>query len=349
MKAIITGVGGFIGSNLAYYLLTNGWDVVGIDNLSRVGSAHNVTRLRDRHRTPGASLFDFWGVSVTSDIHRIFKRHGRGVDAVFHLAGQVAVTKSIENPRLDFESNVLGTFNVLEAVRKHKMDAVVVYASTNKVYGTLCCTPGLADVNAPISEEFPLDFHSPYGCSKGAADQYVVDYARIYGMRTVVMRQSCIYGPWQYGIEDQGWVAWFTIAAMLGKEITIYGDGSQVRDVLWVEDLIEAYARAVARMGPNLLPYPNPVTPGSVYNIGGGPENTISLLDLVTLLESILGHNIPIRFARPRPGDQKVYVSDIRKASRELGWKPKVGVKEGVERLVKWVEGNIDHLRRMVG
>lgn len=347
MKAIITGVGGFIGSNLAHHLLTNGWDVVGIDNLSRVGSAHNVERLRrlahvNRVRCIERANFKFFGHNIAS----LTWTGDESVVAVFHLAGQVAVTKSIEDPRLDFESNALGTLNVLEAVRKNKMDAVVVYASTNKVYGSNPSPPGMPFA---VDESRSLDFHSPYGCSKGAADQYVVDYARIYGLRTVTMRQSCIYGPWQYGIEDQGWVAWFTIAAMLGKEITIYGDGEQVRDVLWVEDLVEAYMRLWAYMeGPSTSPA-SPVTPGSVYNIGGGPENTLSLLQLVNMLEVILQRKIPVKFAPPRPGDQKVYVSNIQKIGRELGWKPKVGVKEGVERMVKWVEENIDQIRRMVG
>ena len=346
MKAIITGVAGFIGSNLAHHLLTNGWDVVGVDDFSRIGSVENRDRLQigiDGFH----SAVEVREINISNQdlINHCFEEN-KDAAAVFHLAGQVAVTKSIEDPRLDFESNALGTLNVLEAVRKNKMDAVVVYASTNKVYGSNPSPPGMPFA---VDESRSLDFHSPYGCSKGAADQYVVDYARIYGLRTVTMRQSCIYGPWQYGIEDQGWVAWFTIAAMLGKEITIYGDGEQVRDVLWVEDLVEAYMRLWAYIeGPSTSPA-SPVTPGSVYNIGGGPENTLSLLQLVNMLEVILQRKIPVKFAPPRPGDQKVYVSNIQKIGRELGWKPKVGVKEGVERMVKWVEENIDQIRRMVG
>ena len=346
MKAIITGVAGFIGSNLAHHLLTNGWDVVGVDDFSRIGSVENRDRLQigiDGFH----SAVEVREINISNQdlINHCFEEN-KDAAAVYHLAGQVAVTKSIEDPRLDFESNALGTLNVLEAVRKNKMDAVVVYASTNKVYGSNPSPPGMPFA---VDESRSLDFHSPYGCSKGAADQYVVDYARIYGLRTVTMRQSCIYGPWQYGIEDQGWVAWFTIAAMLGKEITIYGDGEQVRDVLWVEDLVEAYMRLWAYIeGPSTSPA-SPVTPGSVYNIGGGPENTLSLLQLVNMLEVILQRKIPVKFAPPRPGDQKVYVSNIQKIGRELGWKPKVGVKEGVERMVKWVEENIDQIRRIVG
>ena len=351
MLVIITGVAGFIGSNLAEHLLKAGHEVVGIDNLSRKGSDANLDRLEVLGRKCGTDAFRCYyfdvGQTFTSSVRTFTSSVSpyEHADAVFHLAGQVAVTRSIIDPREDFESNALGTFNVLEAVRQNNMKAVVVYASTNKVYGEMRSS-NIVGVGYGVHEGYPLDFHSPYGCSKGAGDQYMVDYARTYGLRTVTFRQSCIYGPHQFGIEDQGWVAWFTIAAMLGKPITIYGDGHQVRDVLWVEDLIEAYMRIALPMAPEPPPM---VPPGSVYNIGGGSKNTLSLLSLIAMLEKRLGKNIPVKFEPPRQGDQKVYVSDIRKAERELGWRPKVGVEEGIERMVQWVEENLDLVKEVVG
>jgi CDP-paratose 2-epimerase len=257
------------------------------------------------------------------------------------MAGQVAVTTSIVDARQDFEINALGTFNVLEAVRHVAPGATLFYASTNKVYGGMEAT---ATLEGPtryhysdnyhalygISEEYPLDFHSPYGCSKGCGDQYVRDYARIYGLKTVVMRQSCIYGPRQLGVEDQGWVAHFCIAARYGRPITIYGDGKQVRDLLWVDDLIAAYEAAAERID---------VAAGEIYNLGGGPGNTLSVwAEFGPLLTRLADQDIAVMFADWRAGDQPVYVSDIRKAERELGWRPRVGVPEGIERLWDWVD-----------
>jgi len=259
---------------------------------------------------------------------------------VYHMAGQVAVTTSVANPREDFECNALGTFNVLEAVRAVAPQAVFFYASTNKVYGGMeeiaiveeATRYRYRDFPLGIPESQPLDFHSPYGCSKGCGDQYVRDYARIYGMRTVVFRQSCIFGTRQFGVEDQGWVAHFCIAARLGRPITIYGDGKQVRDVLWIDDLIAAYQAAAAHID---------VAAGQIYNIGGGPENTMSIwAEFGPLLETLAGHPIPVTYAGWRPGDQLVYISDIRKAERELGWRPHVSVAEGIEKLWDWVDQN---------
>jgi CDP-paratose 2-epimerase len=254
----------------------------------------------------------------------------------------------VSDPRDDFGSNALGTFNVLEAVRTNKMDPVVVYSSTNKVYGNMedlriverggrYC---YADLPLGVDEHRGLDFHSPYGCSKGAGDQYMVDYARIYGLRTVCFRQSCIYGIHQYGIEDQGWVAWFTIAALLGKEITVYGDGKQVRDVLFIDDLISAYMCAVEHADR---------VSGKVFNIGGGPANTLSLLELLGLLEEHGGRKIPVRFHNWRPGDQKVFVANIQRAHDELEWGPRIDVKCGIDKLSRWASANADHLRRVLG
>jgi CDP-paratose 2-epimerase len=255
-------------------------------------------------------------------------------------AGRGGAPPTATPPRPDFEINALGTFNVVEAARLSERKPIVLYASTNKVYG------GMEDVpvvergtrweyeNLPFGcpETQPLDFHSPYGCSKGTGDQYVRDYARIYGLPSVVFRQSCIYGPRQFGIEDQGWVAWMIIAALTGRQITIYGDGKQIRDVLFVDDLLDAYDAAIASI--------NRVA-GQVYNLGGGPENTLAVwTEFGPLLEKLLGKPIPVARGGWRPGDQKVFVADIRKAERDLGWRPKVGAEEGVRRLFEWVSGN---------
>jgi CDP-paratose 2-epimerase len=245
----------------------------------------------------------------------------------------------VTEPRHDFEVNALGTFNLLEAARRHAPSAAFLYASTNKVYGGLEHVGveqrngryTFRDSPGGISEDEPLDFHSPYGCSKGAADQYVRDYARIYGLRTVVFRQSCIYGWRQFGVEDQGWVAWFTIAAVTGKPVTIYGDGRQVRDLLFVEDLCEAYDAAVERIER---------ASGQVFNLGGGPDNTLSLLELVEHLDRLTGRPLRPSFAAWRPGDQPVFVADVSRASEALGWRPRTGVTEGVEKLAAWVQEN---------
>jgi CDP-paratose 2-epimerase len=247
----------------------------------------------------------------------------------------------VNNPREDFETNVLGTLNLLEVARRYKNPPAFLYTSTNKVYGKMEDV-GIQEVSGRyayaklmdgVSEKQPLDFHSPYGCSKGAADQYVHDYYRIYGIPSVVFRQSCIYGYHQFGIEDQGWVAWFTIAASLGHPITIYGDGKQVRDVLFVDDLVDAFLMAVKRLDQ---------TKGRIYNIGGGPENQLSLLELIYSLESMLGRRAIYNFKDWRSGDQKVFVSNITKAKNELGWEPKTSVNDGVSRLCHWVNENIE-------
>jgi CDP-paratose 2-epimerase len=261
------------------------------------------------------------------------------VDLVLHLAAQVAVTSSLCDPRLDFEVNALGTLNLLEAARLAQLQAPIIYASTNKVYGQLADLRldgfnGRGDFSYPrqgITEAQPLDFHSPYGCSKGAADQYVRDYHRIYGLNTVVMRQSCIYGPRQFGREDQGWLAWLMIAAERRQPITIYGDGRQVRDILHVDDLLDAFeaaARAIATVA------------GSVYNIGGGPSNAVSLLEVLDFIEQHTGVRVAHRFAAPRPGDQRVYVSDIRQAACQLGWSPRIGWRSGLRELYDWIAEN---------
>jgi CDP-paratose 2-epimerase len=342
VKVLITGGAGFIGSNLAHRLISEGHRVVLYDNLSRQGAEKNVAWLRAEHG-------DRWTL-LRADILDFGTLCGAAADAdvIYHLASQVAVTTSVHDPRHDFEVNALGTFNVLEAARLRSTASssvsgrrpIVLYASTNKVYGGMedvVVVEGEAgyayrDYPQGIPETYPLDFHSPYGCSKGAGDQYVRDYARIYGLPTVVFRQSCIYGPRQFGVEDQGWVAWFLIAAVTGQPITIYGDGKQVRDVLWVEDLLDLYQAAVERIE---------VASGQVYNVGGGPDNTLAVWrELGPMLEVLLGHTIDVGHGDWRPGDQRIFVADIHKAERELGWRPKMGKEEGVRRLYEWVAAN---------
>jgi CDP-paratose 2-epimerase len=336
MKVFITGGAGFIGANVADYHLGLGHEVVVFDNLSRAGTRANMAWLQERHhgktRLAKGDIRDFNALKAGL---------APDVDLVYHFASQVAVTTSVVDPREDFEINALGTFNVLEAVRGRAPEAVVLYASTNKVYGAMesvsiaegATTYRYRDLPDGVSEDQGLDFHSPYGCSKGAGDQYVRDYARIFGLRTVVMRQSCIYGTRQFGVEDQGWVAHFCISARLGRPITIYGNGKQARDVLWIDDLIAAYQAAAATIDTSA---------GQIYNIGGGPQHAMAIwTEFGPLLETLVGHPTPVRYEDWRPGDQPVYVSDIRKAERDLAWRPKVSLQDGVERLWRWVDTNV--------
>jgi len=264
---------------------------------------------------------------------------------IVHLASQVAVTTSVKNPREDFEINALGTFNVLEAARAQTEPPAVFYASTNKVYGGLETVPVVLeggryryrDLPGGVDESQPLDFHSPYGCSKGAGDQYVRDYARIYGLRTVVFRQSCIYGQRQFGVEDQGWVAHFVIAAALDRPITIYGDGQQVRDLLDVRDLVALYEAAWTRLDR---------ASGQVFNVGGGPANSLAIWsEFGPLLAELAGRPIPVTRAGWRPGDQPVFISDNTRAARVLGWEPRIAVRDGLRDLWNWVTANPELFR----
>ena len=333
-KILITGGAGFIGTNLAESLLIKGGEVIILDNLSRPGSEKNLAWLKSKFDRK----FDF----IQADIRNFnsVSKAITGVSTVYHLAAQVAVTSSVTDPQTDFQINAAGTLNILEAIRKNCPEAVLIFSSTNKVYGELTHLTVsekdnrylIPDLPGGVSEKMNLDFHSPYGCSKGAADQYVRDYSRIYGLKTVVFRQSCIYGPHQMGNEDQGWVAYLTLCALQDKEITIYGDGKQVRDVLFVDDLISAFE--LARVQAEKIS-------GGVYNIGGGKENVLSLLELIDWLKKELNKEIKHKFDAWRPGDQKVYVSDIQKAKENLGWKPSVSKKEGLEKLLFWLRKNI--------
>jgi len=333
-RYLVTGGAGFIGTNLVERLVSRGHQVTIYDNLSRRGARINAAWLRERY--PDLR----WLVEDVRDFEPL-KRAAADADVIVHLASQVAVTTSVTNPREDFEINALGTFNVVEAARLSPRPPIVLYASTNKVYGgmedvVIVEEPtryAYRDLPYGVPETYPLDFHSPYGVSKGTGDQYVRDYARIYSLRTVVFRQSAIYGPRQFGEEDQGWAAWFAIAAVTGRPITIYGDGKQVRDMLHVSDLIDAYEIAVDRIDQ---------VRGRVYNVGGGPANTTSIwTEFAPLLEEYLGRAIPVRYEDHwRPGDQKVCVMDVRKAARELGWSPKIRFSEGLRQLVAWVQAN---------
>lgn len=335
LNVLITGGCGFIGCNAADRMRSQGHHVTVLDDLSRLGAARNLEWLRAR----GGVEFARGDIRDGALLAEVIGRGG--FDVVIHLAAQVAVTKSVQAPRLDFEVNALGTLNVLEAVRLHNPRTIVLNASTNKVYGKLqqlavAERPTRYEFSGPahgVSEEHPLDFHSPYGCSKGAAEQYVIDYARIYGLKTVNFRQSCIYGYRQFGVEDQGWVAWFMIAHTLGRPITIYGTGKQVRDLLFIDDLVNCYLRAIERID---------AVAGMTFNIGGGPSNATSLVEFLDRLAALSGRPARVTFADWRQGDQLVYVSDIRKAQAKLDWRPGVDVQEGVRRLYEWVTTNQD-------
>jgi len=334
-KILITGGAGFIGSNYACRRILNGDDITIYDNLSRTGAKENLNWLSSKtHDKP----FNF----IEGDVrdYEMLMNAVVGKDIIIHLAAQVAVTSSVADPQFDFSVNAAGTFNVLEATRVCGEKPLVIYASTNKVYGEIEDIPVVEDetrysfknLPAGISEKQLLDFHSPYGCSKGCGDQYVKDYSRIYDIPTVVFRQSCIYGKRQFGIEDQGWVAWFVIAAVVGKSITIYGDGKQVRDLLFIDDLMNAYDLVIERKES---------TKGQIFNIGGGIENSVSIWrEFGPILERIHGEDIPVKIEEWRPGDQKIYISDISKAKYYLGWSPKISVEKGLSLLYHWVAEN---------
>jgi CDP-paratose 2-epimerase len=338
VHVILTGGAGFIGSNVAAAFLRGRHRVTVFDNLERPGSRPNLAWLRS---LPGARQLRFVRGDVR-DAELISTVIGApDVELVFHFAAQTAVTSSLSDPRHDFEVNALGTHNVLEAVRTSRasIPPMLLFSSTNKVYGALEHRPALEtqdryhfvepDVETSgINEREPLDFQSPYGCSKGSADQYVRDYSRIYGLRTVVFRMSCIYGPRQFGTEDQGWVAHFALAAARGSDISIYGNGKQVRDLLYVDDLVRAFQLAASHID---------TTAGHVYNIGGGPQNSISIwCELKPRLEGMVGRRLEAQVQPWRPGDQPIYVSDTRAAERDFSWKPQVTLDDGLRRLWQW-------------
>lgn len=336
MNVFITGGAGFIGCNMAAHHLAKGRNVTVFDNLSRPRTRHNLEWLMAQAR--GKLHFIQGDVRDAGSLQAAVSR--ARPDLVAHLAAQVAVTTSVIDPREDFETNAVGTFNVLEAARAQATRPAVIFASTNKVYGGMEEVGVVAEENRyryrdlpeGVSEHQPLDFHSPYGCSKGSADQYVRDYARIYGMKTVVFRQSTIYGTRQFGVEDQGWLAHFVIAVAKGRPISIYGDGRQVRDMLNVRDLVAAWEAAWERID---------TVSGEVFNIGGGKGNTISIWrECGPILEQLAGHAIPVTYGPWRPGDQPVFISDNRKAMDKLSWAPRVDLKTGIRELWDWVSAN---------
>lgn len=336
MHVFITGGAGFIGSNAAAYFLNRGNKVTIFDNFSRPGANYNRAWLEATAK-PGQLNIIVGDIRQSALLEQAVSDE---IQLILHLAGQVAVTTSVSDPRMDFENNAVGTFNVLEAMRHRAPRACLIYSSTNKVYGGLTTHAveeesaryRFIDLPMGISEEEPLDFHSPYGCSKGAADQYVRDYARIYGLKTVVFRQSCIYGPHQFGVEDQGWAAHFCIAAMKDRVVRIYGNGKQVRDMLWIDDLVRAYEAAYERAD---------AVAGEIYNIGGGPNNTLSVWkEFEPLLRNAFGKPLQVEFHPPRPGDQVIYVSDIQKAKRDFGWQPAVTFPQGLAQLCQWINNN---------
>jgi CDP-paratose 2-epimerase len=330
---LVTGGAGFIGSNLAHRLAHDGHDVIILDALARAGVETNLDWLKQRH---GARIHPI--IADVRDEDALAKAV-RDAGAVFHMAAQVAVTTSLSDPIDDFDINIRGTLALLEAVRRRGERVPVIFASTNKVYGDLadialweetdCWTPADPDVRAHgISEARPLDFHTPYGCSKGAADQYVLDYARSYGLPTAVIRMSCIYGPRQMGTEDQGWVAHFLIRALQGQPITIYGDGKQVRDVLHVDDAIDTYL-AAWRMIDSVQ--------GRVFNLGGGPGNAISLRQLLRHIEALTGRPVETAHEDWRAGDQRYFVADARSARAALGLSAPKDWRQGIAELAEWL------------
>jgi CDP-paratose 2-epimerase len=331
---LVTGGAGFIGCNIADALAARGTPVVVFDNMSREGVAEHTRWLKQRHGE--RIVIEQGDVRDAAAVARAVKE----ASAVLHLAAQVAVTTSLDQPVADFEINARGTLNVLEAIRLHNPRAPIVFASTNKVYGRLLANNAFVRRDARyapsderyangVGENAPLDLYSPYGCSKGTADQYVHDYARVFGLRSVVLRMSCIYGPRQFGTEDQGWIAHFMLQAVKGLPITIYGDGLQVRDALHVADAAAAWIGALDRID---------AVAGRVFNLGGGPDNAVSLLELIDRIEELRGCRPALRFDAWRPGDQPWYVSDISAIAAAIGWRPTVSLRDGLRSLEQWIE-----------
>lgn len=342
---VITGGAGFLGANLADRLAGEGRRVVVLDSLARPSVERNLAWLQERH---GGAV-----VPVIADIRDADTVEAvvRDAGAVLHLAAQVAVTTSLEDPVADFEINARGTLNVLEALRWREDPPPLLFASTNKVYGQLFGVEALvsdgrrweprdAARRAGCDEATPLDFYSPYGCSKGVADQYVLDYARVFGLPTVVFRMSCLYGPRQFGTEDQGWLAHFLIRALRGEPITIFGDGQQVRDALYVDDAVDAWLLALHHADR---------LRGHAFNLGGGPGNTLSLLELLERIDRLTGSAPDVRYAEARPGDQLWYVSDTDAFTAATGWRPRVDLDAGLRQLGEWLRRHVALAREPVG
>ncbi len=333
---LVTGGAGFIGSNLADRLAGEGHDVLVLDSLARPGVEANLDWLKRRHpQRLSVAIADIRDEAAVQE-------SVRDARAVFHFAAQVAVTTSMVDPREDFDINLRGSFILLEALRRRGGAVPLIFASTNKVYGDLAdialeregerylpIDPVLR--GAGIGEDRRLDFHTPYGCSKGAADQYVLDFARSFGIPTAVLRMSCIYGQRQMGTEDQGWVAHFLIRALRGQPITIFGDGCQVRDILHVDDAVEAYCRVWEQIA---------TVQGRAFNLGGGPANAVSLRQVIAAISARLGRPVQAEYSDWRPGDQRYYVSDTRRIARALGLRRPATWQDGIDRLATWLEHN---------
>lgn len=336
MRYLITGGCGFVGSNLAAEVLKRNEELFVFDNLYRNGSEKNYLWLKEK----GEFKFYHRDIRNYNDVENVIR--DIKPDIIFHLAGQVAMTTSINDPRMDFEVNVVGTQNVLESVRKYTPETAILYSSTNKVYGDLeYLTYEEAETRYNckeypdgFDEKLTLDFHSPYGCSKGAADQYLLDYYRIFGIKTVVFRHSSMYGGNQYSTFDQGWIGWFTQKAFeikenkLKEELTISGNGKQVRDLLYASDCVDLYFKAAQNIN---------AIKGQAFNIGGGKQNSTSLLELFSFLESEFDLKVAYTQLAPRESDQKVFVADIRKAQELIGWNPKVSKEDGIGKMIEWV------------
>ena len=336
MKYLITGGCGFLGSNIAGEILKRNDELIIFDNLYRFGSSQNLEWLRGK----GKFTLIHGDIRNVGDVESVIRLHKP--DVIYHLAGQVAMTTSIADPRMDFEVNALGSFNVLDSVRKYSPETIVVYSSTNKVYGDLEWTRYEETDTRYITPDFPngfpenitLDFHSPYGCSKGTADQYMLDFHRIYGIKTIVFRHSSMYGGRQFATYDQGWIGWFCQKALetkrgtLKEPFTISGTGKQVRDVVYADDMVSLYLKAADKIDS---------AQGQVFNIGGGIKNSLSLLELFSILEKELDIKMEYTHLPPRESDQRVFVSDITKAREIFGWEPRVSKDVGIRNMLKWV------------
>lgn len=330
-KILITGGAGFMGSNAALFFQKKRWKIIVLDDFSRKGSKNNLNKLKKKINIKWYKI----DISNYKKLSNIISKTKPNL--ILHCAGQVAVTKSVTNPRRDFNSNTLGTFNVLESIRNFSKNSKIIFISTNKVYGNIEKKIStnkkryfFKTSDKSIDENYPLDFYSPYGCSKGAADQYVRDYSRIYGLDTTVLRLSCIYGGMQYGIEDHGWITWLTMLAIFEKKIKIFGDGKQVRDALYIDDLVRLFYKIAIKKN----------TKSKIYNVGGSSKNSLSLLELIDNLENKLKKKVNFEKYNWRPGDQKIYISNISKISKELNWKPEVKISKGLDKVIEWVRSN---------
>ena len=330
-RILITGGAGFMGTNTAIYFYKKNWKIYIIDDCSRSGTKSNLNNLKKKIK------YNFYKINVSN-----YKKVSKIISIIkpnmlLHCAGQVAVTKSIQNPKKDFDSNVIGTFNVLESVRLYSNKTKLIYISTNKVYGNI--NKNLFSnkkryfskkTNKTIDENYPLDFYSPYGCSKGSADQYVRDYSRIYKLNTIVLRLSCVYGIMQFGIEDHGWISWLSIVSYFNKTIKIFGNGKQVRDVLFIDDLVNLFYKI----------YKIKKLKHNIYNVGGGIKNSLSIIELKDELEKILNKKIKYKKFNWRQGDQKIYISNIERIKKDTGWYPKTKFSQGLNKLIKWIKFN---------